>query len=39
MLSKMGGRMMHYYSDDLAEMLLEDILADTVLEMQIVEQK
>ena len=39
MLSKMGGRMMHYYSDDLAGMLLEDILADTALEMQIVEQK
>lgn len=39
MLSKMGGRMMHYYSDDLAEMLLEDILADTALELQLVEQK
>lgn len=26
MLSKMGGRMMHYYSDDLTELLLDDIL-------------
>ena len=39
MLSKMGGRMMHFYSDDLAEMLLDDILVDTVQELQVVEQK
>jgi len=39
MLSKMGGRMMHYYSDDLTEMLLDDILADTVIEMNNLEGK
>jgi len=39
MLSKMGGRVVHYYSDDLTEMLLDDILADTVRELQAVEQK
>ena len=39
MLSKMGGRMMHYYSDDLTEMLLDDILADTVIEMNKLEDK
>jgi hypothetical protein len=39
MLSKMGGRMMHYYSDDLTEMLLDDILHDTVLEMNALEGK
>ena len=33
MLSKMGGRMMHYYADDLTEMLLDDILYDTVKEL------
>lgn len=39
MLSKMGGRMIHYYSDDLTEMLLDDILADTVIEMNKLEGK
>lgn len=33
MLSKMGGRMMHYYADDLTEMLLDDVLYDTVKEL------
>jgi len=39
MLSKMGGRIMHYYSDDLVEMLLNDMLADTAAELQAVEEK
>ena len=39
MLSKMGGRIMHYYSDDLTELLLNDILMDTLRELQVVEQK
>lgn len=30
---------MHYYSDDLTDMLLDDILFDTVKELQEVEQK
>ena len=33
MLSKMGGRLIHYHSDDLTEMLLDDILFDTVKEL------
>lgn len=37
MLSKMGGRLIHYYADDLTEMLLDDILLDTVMELQVVE--
>jgi hypothetical protein len=39
MISKMGGRMIHYYSDDLTDLLLDDILADTVRELQANEQK
>lgn len=39
MLSKMGGRMMHYYADDLTEMLLDDVLYDTVKELQNIEEK
>jgi len=39
MISRMGGRMIHYYSDDLTDLLLDDILADTVRELQANEQK
>ena len=39
MISKMGGRMMHYYADDLTEMLLDDILKETVFELQDIENK
>jgi hypothetical protein len=33
MLSKMGGRLIAFYADDLANMLLEDFLGDTVQEL------
>ena len=33
MLSKMGGRLMHYYVDDLTEMMLDDILRETAIEL------
>jgi len=39
MLSKMGGRMIHYYADDLTDMLVDDILYDTVVELQNIEEK
>lgn len=39
MISKMGGRMMYYYADDLTEMLIDDILRDTVIDLQVIEQK
>ena len=39
MISKMGGRLIHYYADDLTDMLLDDVLLDTVMELQLVEQK
>jgi hypothetical protein len=29
MLSKMGGRMIAFYADDLAELMLNDFLAET----------
>lgn len=39
MLSKMGGRYIYYHADDLTDMLLEDILKDTVIELQMIEHK
>jgi hypothetical protein len=33
-LSKMGGRLISFYSDDIAELLLDDFLAETALELQ-----
>ena len=39
MISKMGGRLVHYYADDLTDLLLEDVLLDTVMELQVIEQK
>lgn len=38
-VSKMGGRMMYYYADDLTELLIDDILKDTVIELQEIENK
>tara|TARA_B110000285_G_C14889165_1_gene497699 strand:- start:393 stop:506 length:114 start_codon:yes stop_codon:yes gene_type:complete len=37
MISKMGGRLIHYYADDLTDLLLEDVLMDTVMELQVIE--
>ena len=39
MLSKMCGRMMHYYSDDLTDMLLDDILEGVAKDLQAIELK
>ena len=30
----MGGRLINFYADDLAELLLQDFLAETALELQ-----
>ena len=39
MLAKMGGRLINFYADDLAEMLLNDFLCETVLDLQAIEGK
>ena len=39
MLSKMGGRMISFYADDLVELLLGDFLGETVGELQKIEEK
>ena len=33
MLSKMGGRLINFYADDLTELLLNDFLAETAKEL------
>lgn len=33
MLSKMGGRLINFYSDDISELLLDDFLYETVIEL------
>lgn len=38
MLSKMGGRLISFYADDLAGLLLEDFLAETAVELQRIEK-
>jgi len=38
MLAKMGGRLISFYSDDLASLLLDDILLDTAMELQKIEK-
>jgi hypothetical protein len=37
LLSKMGGKIFYYHSDKLAEMMLDDLLGDLVLEMSNIE--
>lgn len=39
MLSKMAGRLITFYADDLANLLFEDILGETVKDLQAIEQK
>ena len=39
MLSKMAGRLITFYADDLAGLLLEDILTETVQDLQSIEGK
>ena len=38
MLSKMGGRLISFYADDLAGLLLNDFLIDTAVELQQIEK-
>ena len=38
MLSRMGGRLINFYADDIANLMLEDFLAETALELQRMEQ-
>ena len=33
MLSKMGGRLISFYSDELSDMLLDDFLIETAMEL------
>ena len=37
MLSKMAGRLITFYADDLASLLFEDILSETVQDLQKIE--
>ena len=37
MLAKMGGRLITFYADDLAQLLFEDILTETVTDLQKIE--
>jgi hypothetical protein len=39
MLSKMSGRLIAFYADDLAELLLEDFLRETANDLQEIETK
>jgi len=39
MLSKMAGRLITFYADDLSALLLEDILSETVADLQKIESK
>jgi hypothetical protein len=39
MLSKMGGRLIAFYADDLAELMLEDFLSETAKSLQQIEEK
>lgn len=39
MLSKMGGRLIAFYADDLTELMFEDFLTETVQSLQSIEDK
>ena len=39
MLSKMGGRLIAFYADDLADLLLDDFLSETIGDLQNIESK
>ena len=38
MLAKMGGRLISFYADELADMLIDDYLRETAIELQNIEQ-
>ena len=39
MLARMGGRLISFYSDDIADLLIDDILRDCVKDLNEIEQK
>lgn len=39
MMARMGGKLMNFYSDDLTDMLLDDLLLDVVHDLQSIEAK
>lgn len=39
MISRISGRYISFYADDLASMLLDDILVDTVKELEVIEKQ
>jgi len=38
-MARMGGKLINYYSDDLTNMLLEDILSEVAIDLQKIERK
>jgi hypothetical protein len=38
MLAKMGGRLISFYADDLAELMFEDFLSETVEDLSRIEK-
>ena len=39
MMARMGGKLIHFYQDELTELLLEDFLQEIVKDLQVIEQK
>ena len=39
MIARMGGKLIHFYQDELTELLLEDFLEEIVKDLQVIEQK
>lgn len=39
MMARMGGKLIHFYQDDLTELLLDDFLEEIVKDLQSIEQK
>ena len=39
MMTRMGGKLIHFYQDELTELLLEDFLEEIVKDLQVIEQK
>lgn len=39
MMARMGGKLIHFYQDELTELLLEDFLEEIVKDLQVIEQK
>ncbi len=39
MMARMGGKLIHFYQDELTELLLEDFLEEIVRDLQVIEQK